>query len=121
MTTHPELPFSSLEVLSRLEQLIGQRNAARPDGSYTTKLLVAGLPKLAAKLLEETQELVDAAGESGEPGKAHAVYEAGDLIYHLLVLLAWRGISLAEIAEELARREGIGGLVEKQSRGARGT
>jgi phosphoribosyl-ATP pyrophosphohydrolase len=110
-----------LVVLSRLEQLIADRQATRPVGSYTTKLLEGGLAALGPKVLEESRELVDAAGESGEPGRQHATHEAADVLYHMLVLLAWRGIPLSEVAAELARREGVGGLVEKQSRGARGS
>ena len=60
--------------------------------------------------------MIEAADEQGQQGRDHFVYEAGDLIYHTLVMLAWRGVDLEEVAAELARREGTSGLVEKASR-----
>ncbi len=85
-------------------------------GSYTTKLLDGGAEKIGAKILEEANELIEAAGEPGQAGRDHFVYEAGDLVYHTLVLLAWKGVDLDEVAAELARREGTSGLVEKANR-----
>lgn len=95
-----------------------ERAATRPAGSYTTKLLNGGAEAIGKKILEESAELIEAADEPGEQGREHAIYEAGDLIYHTLVMLAWRGIELDEVAAELARREGTSGLVEKASRTA---
>ena len=60
--------------------------------------------------------MVEAPGESGEEGRQHTIREAGDVLYHLLVLLACRGVSLAEVEAELARRFGVSGLEEKASR-----
>gem|GEM_PF-5482035 len=71
------------------------------------------------KIREEAEELIEAADEPDEAGRQHAIYEAGDLIYHAMVLMAWRGIELDEVAAELARREGTSGLVEKASRPAK--
>ncbi len=115
--THCHCPVpDSLAPLNRLMSTLSQRAAERPAGSYTTKLLDGGAEAIGAKIREEADELIAAAGEMGEESRAHAVYEAGDLIYHTLVMLAWRGISLDEVAAELARREGTSGLVEKASR-----
>lgn len=75
-----------------------------------------GTQKIGAKILEEAAELIEAADEDGDEGRAHFIYEAGDLLYHTFVLLAYRGVDLAEIATELGRREGTSGLVEKASR-----
>ena len=97
-------------------ETLAERQQTRPVGSYTTKLLEAGPAKIGDKILEEARELIEAAGEPGEDGRQHFVYEAGDLIYHTLVLLAWRGVDISEIASELARREGTSGLVEKANR-----
>ncbi|MCM2374865.1 phosphoribosyl-ATP diphosphatase [Aporhodopirellula aestuarii] len=106
----------SLAPLDRLMSTLAQRAADRPAGSYTTKLLDGGPEAIGAKIREEGEELIEAAGEPGDAGREHAVYEAADLVYHTLVLLAWRGISLDEVAAELARREGTSGLAEKASR-----
>lgn len=107
----------SLEPIARLMETLRNRAESRPAGSYTTKLLDGGVEKIGGKIMEEAAELVEAASEPGEAGREHFVYEAGDLIYHALVLLVWRGVDLAEVADELARREGTSGLVEKASRG----
>ena len=97
-------------------ETLAERQQTRPVGTYTTKLLEGGPAKIGDKILEEARELIEAAGEPGEDGRQHFVYEAGDLIYHTLVLLAWRGVDISEIASELARREGTSGLVEKANR-----
>lgn len=106
----------SLDPLARLMRTLHQRAEELPAGSYTTKLMQGGPEKIGGKILEEAAELIEAAGEPGQAGRDHFVYEAGDLIYHTLVLLAWRGVDLDEVAAELARREGTSGLVEKASR-----
>jgi len=106
----------SLQPIARLMATLRQRAATRPAGSYTTKLLDGGVEKIGGKIREEAAELIEAASEEGDQGREHFVYEAGDLIYHTLVLLAWRGVDLDEVASELARREGTSGLVEKASR-----
>ena len=68
------------------------------------------------KIIEEAVELVEAAGEPGEAGREHTIREAGDLVYHLFVLLTARDITLQEVEAELARRSGVSGLEEKASR-----
>jgi phosphoribosyl-ATP pyrophosphohydrolase len=100
-------------------QTLSQRAQTRPAGSYTTQLLEGGVPPIAAKIREESEELIEAAQEPGQAGRDHVVAEAADLIYHTLVLLAWRGVDLREVAAELARREGTSGLAEKASRTSR--
>lgn len=106
----------SLEPIARLMRTLRQRAETRPSGSYTTKLLDGGPDKIGGKIREEAEELIEAANEGGDAGRQHFIYEAGDLIYHTLVLLAWRGVSIDEVADELARREGTSGLAEKASR-----
>lgn len=102
--------------LDRLMTTLQERAKSRPPGSYTTKLMDGGPAKIGAKIREEAEELIEAADEPDESGRAHFIYEAGDLLYHTLVLLAWRGVSLDEVAAELARREGTSGLTEKANR-----
>lgn len=95
---------------------LSQRAAERPAGSYTTKLLDGGPSKIGAKIREEADEFIEAVEEPGDEGRTHAIYEAGDLLYHAMVLMAWRGITIDEVAAELARREGTSGLAEKAAR-----
>ena len=79
----------SLDSLTRLMQTLQDRAEQRPADSYTTRLMEGGAAKIGGKIREEAEELIEAAGESGDEGRDHFIYEAGDLIYHTLVLLAW--------------------------------
>jgi phosphoribosyl-ATP pyrophosphohydrolase len=103
-------------ILAQLMEVIQQRKANPSEKSYTHKLLSGGLPKIAAKISEEAAEVIAAAAEPGDDGREHLVREAGDLLYHLLVLLAYRDVRLEQVEAELARRFGISGLEEKASR-----
>jgi phosphoribosyl-ATP pyrophosphohydrolase len=103
--------------LDQLEQTIHQRKAAADaDNSYTAKLLAGGVEKIGSKVTEEAGEVVEAAGEPGEEGRQHTIREAGDVLYHLLVLLAARDVQLEEVERELATRFHMSGLEEKASR-----
>lgn len=102
------------DVLRALDRVIASRRGESPDRSYTSRLLAGGVPKAGAKVAEEAEELVRAAaGESD----ARVVAEAADLVYHVLVLLACRGLSVDAVTTELAGRFGTSGLVEKAARG----
>jgi phosphoribosyl-ATP pyrophosphohydrolase len=103
-------------VFAQLMATIEDRRANPPPNSYTAKLFEGGVKKIRTKLIEEAAELFEAAAEPGDSGRSHLVYEAADLVYHLLVLLAQNGISLIELEQELARRFGTSGLEEKASR-----
>jgi phosphoribosyl-AMP cyclohydrolase / phosphoribosyl-ATP pyrophosphohydrolase len=88
-------------LLTQLYALIESRERERPDGSYTTYLFDHGLDKILKKVGEESAETIVAAkNEDAKP----LVSEVSDLIYHLLVLLVARGVSLDEVRDELARR-----------------
>ena len=88
-------------LLSQLYKLIESRERERPDGSYTTYLFDHGLDKILKKVGEESAETIIAAkNEDAQP----LVSEVSDLIYHLLVLLVARGVSLDQIREELVLR-----------------
>ena len=102
--------------LHELMAVIEERKANPGARSYTSTLLAGGLAKIAAKISEESAEVIEAAGEPGESGRQHLVRESADLLYHLLVLLAHREIDLQEVENELARRSGVSGLDEKASR-----
>lgn len=105
------------DILDRLMAELHQRVSVLPEGSYTTKLLQGGIPKIGSKILEEANEVIEAAGESGEEGTQHTIREACDVIFHLWVLLASRGITVDSLRRELERREGVSGLEEKRQRG----
>lgn len=104
-----------MDTLTRLEQIIAERKDASPDSSYVAKLNSKGIEKIAQKLGEEATEAVIAA-LSGS--REDVVGEAADVIFHLLVLLQARRVSLEEVLSELERREGTSGLEEKASRSA---
>jgi phosphoribosyl-ATP pyrophosphohydrolase len=95
--------------------VIGERAKASPTESYVASLSARGLPVIARKLGEEAVETVIAALAGDD---ADLTGEAADLLFHLLVLLAQKGIPLEKVLAELERREGTSGLVEKASRSA---
>jgi phosphoribosyl-ATP pyrophosphohydrolase len=102
-----------MDTLARLEDTIRQRLSASPDESYVAKLHARGLPVIARKLGEEAVETITAAlaGTTEE-----LTGEAADVLFHLLVLLAEKGVPLADVLAVLERREGTSGLEEKASR-----
>ena len=89
--------------LFALENIIAERKINLPAGSYTAKLFTGGLDRILKKIGEEAGEVLIAA-KNQERGEL--IYECGDLLFHLLVLLAEKGITLAEVVAELARRHG---------------
>jgi len=88
--------------LARLDRVIAQRVQTRPQGSYTTSLLDAGLARIAQKVGEEGVETALAAVVASDDALTG---EAADLVYHLLVLLHARGLSLDDLAATLMKRE----------------
>jgi phosphoribosyl-ATP pyrophosphohydrolase/phosphoribosyl-AMP cyclohydrolase len=90
-----------VEVLDRLYALIESRNHERPEGSYTTYLFEQGLDKILKKVGEESAETIIAAKNDD---RTALVKESSDLLYHLVVLLVERGVSLGEVGEELVSR-----------------
>lgn len=109
---------SHSDMLDRLMAQVHQRARELPPDSYTTRLIAGGVEKMGAKITEEAAEVVDAAISNASPDNQHLIYEACDLIYHLWVLLGARGVTVDDLRNELARREGVSGLAEKQSRPA---
>jgi len=94
----PELAF-----LAELEKVIATRDEERPEGSYTTRLLEAGVKRIAQKVGEEGVETALAAAAGGDE---EVINESADLIYHLLVLLRSRQLELGSIVEALKIRHG---------------
>jgi len=96
-----------------LAATIDARAASGGEMSYTRKLLDKGTDHCAKKLGEEAVETVIAAIEND---RGHLIAESADLIFHLLVLLKSRNISLTEVEDALSQRTGMSGLEEKASR-----
>jgi phosphoribosyl-ATP pyrophosphohydrolase/phosphoribosyl-AMP cyclohydrolase len=92
-------------VLRELYQLIESRRLERPEGSYTTYLFDAGLDKILKKVGEEASETIIAAKNDDRLALTN---EAADLLYHLLVLMVERGLSLSDVGDELLQRKGKG-------------
>jgi phosphoribosyl-ATP pyrophosphohydrolase len=99
--------------LQDLEKRIQERAQASPDVSYTRKLLDRGVVQCAKKFGEEAVEAVIAASSES---RERLIAEAGDLLYHLLIVLHARGIKLEEIEAALAARTQMSGLEEKSAR-----
>jgi phosphoribosyl-ATP pyrophosphohydrolase len=99
--------------LERLWRVIRSRRGGDPQASYTARLFARGRAKIAQKLGEEA---VEAVIEGVRGDRAALVGESADLLYHLFVLWADAGIAPADVAAELARREGKSGIAEKRGR-----
>lgn len=98
-------------LLTELYELIESRERGRPAGSYTTYLFDKGLDKILKKVGEESAETIIAAKNED---RKQLVAEVSDLVYHLLVLLVARGVSLDEVRAELAQRRNRGGASEAE-------
>ena len=99
--------------LHDLEQRVRDRAEASPDKSYTRKLLDRGVDHCAKKFGEEA---IEAAIAAVAEDRDRVVAETADLLYHLLVMLHARGVSLAEVEAALAERTRQSGLDEKAAR-----
>ena len=101
------------DILQRLTETLEARKQASPESSYVAKLFSKGEDAILKKIGEEATELILA---SKQGDKTHLVYETADLWFHCMVLLAQHGLSVEDVLSELARREGLSGIAEKQSR-----
>ncbi len=102
-----------MNALTRLAETIAARKGADPASSWTAKLLSQGPEKCAEKFGEEA---VEAIIEAVRGDREKLTSEAADTLYHLLVMLAARDVTLDDVLAELARREGTSGLDEKAAR-----
>ena len=102
-----------MTVLSELAETIAQRAKADPESSWTAKLLAKGPEKCAEKFGEEAVEAIIEAVKDNRDG---LISESADVLFHLLVMLQSRGVSLDEVLDELARRQGTSGITEKAAR-----
>ena len=103
-----------MTALERLAATITARKGADPESSWTAKLLAKGPEKCAEKFGEEA---IEAIIEAVKGDREKLAAEAADVLYHLLVMLAARDVSLDQVLAVLQAREGTSGIAEKASRG----
>ena len=87
--------------IRRLEQIVAQRKLDMPENSYTTRLFIKGVKAISKKVGEEASEAII---EAVDGNRSRFIYEAGDLIFHLLVLCRQMGVSLSDLESELILR-----------------
>lgn len=105
--------MAQIETLGRLAATIAARRGADPETSWTARLLSRGPEKCAEKFGEEA---VEAIIEAVRGDRARLTAEAADVLYHLLVMLTAREVTLNDVLAELERREGTSGIEEKAAR-----
>jgi phosphoribosyl-ATP pyrophosphohydrolase len=105
--------MSTHDILHRLSETLTSRRHADPETSYTAQLFANGPDAILKKIGEECAELIMA---SKDGKRLNIVWESTDVIYHVLVLLAYHGMSIEDVSQEMRRREGISGIDEKKSR-----
>jgi phosphoribosyl-ATP pyrophosphohydrolase len=103
----------SVDVFTRLSATLIERRHADPASSYTAKLYANGPDSILKKIGEESAELIVA---SKNEERVEIVFEATDLIFHIMTLLAFHNLSIDDVRRELAMREGVSGIDEKQAR-----
>lgn len=106
--------MSTHDILHRLSDTLASRRNADPETSYTAQLFSKGPDSILKKIGEECAELI-MAGKEGK--RLNVVRESTDVIYHILVLLAYYDMGIEDVSQEMRRREGISGIDEKKSRG----
>ncbi len=87
--------------IRRLEQIVSKRKEEMPENSYTTRLFIKGVKAIAKKVGEEATEAII---EAVDGNRSRFIYEAGDLLFHLLVLCRQMGVTLADLESELSLR-----------------
>ncbi len=102
------------EVLERLENTLNARKNADPTSSYTAKLFAKAPDSILKKIGEECAELIMAPKDNQNEA---IIYASADVLYHVMVLLASRDLSISDVINELERREGVSGIAEKNARG----
>lgn len=101
------------DILDRLAETLEARKSADPQSSYVAKLYAKGMDSILKKVGEEATETIIAA-KGGK--RDEIIYETADLWFHTLVMLAQAGLHPNDVLNELARREGLSGIAEKESR-----
>jgi phosphoribosyl-ATP pyrophosphohydrolase len=105
--------MNAADIMKQLEAIIASRRNADPRLSYVARLLHKGEDTILKKIGEEATEVVIAAKSHD---KEKIIYETADLVFHTMVMLAYYNLNVDDVVNELARREGMSGLVEKAAR-----
>lgn len=105
------MDHKSADILAKLADVIESRKGSDGTTSYVASLFESGSEKIAQKVGEEGVELALASVTDGK-----VVSEAADLLFHMMILLSDKGLTLDDVAAELASREGLSGHAEKASR-----
>ncbi len=109
-----------VDVLSHLGRLMQERKKAEADSSYVASLYKKGINKILEKVGEESVESIiaakDYAAHASLENKHDLIYEVADLWFHTIVMLGYFDLDPQEVLDELARRQGLSGLVEKANR-----
>ena len=108
--------MSTQDMLHRLSETLIARRNADPTTSYTAQLFASGPDSILKKIGEESAELIMAAKDGM---RLKIVWESTDVIYHVMVLLAFYGLGIEDVLQEMRRREGISGIDEKAARSAK--
>jgi len=108
--------MSTHDMLHRLSETLICVGNADPTTSYTAQLFANGPDSILKKIGEECAELIMAAKDGK---RLNIVWESTDVIYHVMVLLAFYGLSIEDVVQEMRRREGISGIDEKAARSAK--
>ncbi|HTH94239.1 MAG TPA: phosphoribosyl-ATP diphosphatase [Rhodocyclaceae bacterium] len=103
----------SADIFARVQATLESRKSAEAGSSYVAGLYAKGSDAICKKVAEEAAETIMAAKDGDAQ---HLVYEVADLWFHSMILLAQHGVSVQDVAAELARREGVSGIAEKNSR-----
>ena len=112
-TSSSNIPIPRGSIIAAVYETIEIRKRTKPEKSYVVTLLKKGVDTICCKVAEESGELIKSAREDDNE---HIKKEACDLLFHTMVLLAAKDISLEELEAEFARRHGISGLDEKAAR-----
>ena len=113
MSENPGLTPGSGAVLAAVFATVEERRRTMPENSYVARLLRHGTNAICCKVAEESGEVIKAAREQSTQ---ELTKEICDLVFHAMVLMSAKGISLAELETEFSRRHGLSGLAEKAAR-----
>lgn len=109
------------DILKQLDDVLEARKSQHADESYVASLYAKGIDKILKKVGEEATETIMAAKDAEHTGdKDNLVYEVADLWFHTMILLSQQNLSSQDVTDELQRRFGLSGHVEKANRSQNG-